>query len=245
MYPRRETAVRAAFASWLAVVAAMTVFPVASAFATGTDDLPSGATDLTTRLDASGAATETATLETPSDRDWYSVTGSYTQPTTVTVRRSDPTVTPACPSGASLQVEELSPEQQWIATQTVSPVTTAVVPIPSADSRYFVGVSASDPACSGIGYVVTVTRVPLPPTVSPEPGLGRVRRPIGDPNVAQITCGEAASNLANALDQLGADRQQLRKVSKRSRARIRRYVRHDRRVVAKWRAAKSDLCNKV
>jgi hypothetical protein len=236
--------VRACYAACLAVVA-VAVFPAATASAAGTDDDPPGATDLTAKLDAGGNATLTATLESPGDRDWYAITGSFTQPTTVTVRRSDTADTPTCPGSASLQVELLNPEQQWIATQTVSPATSAVVPIPSADSRYFVGVSTSDPACSGIGYVVTVARTPLSPTEAPQPGLGRTRRPISNPDIAQISCGEASSNLANARDQLRADRRQLRKVSRRARRRIRRYIRHDRQVVAKWRAAKAELCNKV
>lgn len=237
--------VRAAFAPCLAVVAALAVIPAAPVLAAGTDDLPSGATDLTATLDASGTATQTETLESPGDRDWYSVTGSFTQPTTVTVRRSDTADTPTCPGAASLQVELLNPEQQWIATQKISPATSAVVPIPSADSRYFVGVSTSDPACSGIGYVVAITRTPLASTTSLQPGFGRSRRPISNPNVAQINCGEATANLANARAQLRADRRHLRKVSRRARRRIRRYISHDRAVVARWRAAQAELCSKA
>jgi hypothetical protein len=237
--------VRAVFAPGLAIVVALAVVPAAPAYATGPDDLPSGATDLTAALSSAGEASVTATLESPGDRDWYAITGSFTQSTTITVRRADTQDTPTCPGSASLQVELLNPEQQWIATQTFSAPTAAVVPIPAAESRYFVGVSSSDPACAGLRYTLTVARTAVSPTARLQPGLGRSRRAISDPNAAAISCGEATSNAALALDQLRADQRALRKVSRRARPRIRRYIRVDRRVLARWRRTKAELCSKA
>jgi hypothetical protein len=206
-------------------------------------DQPSTAADLATAVRSTSPLS--ATLDHPGDHDWYFVTGSYVRLTTVTVRGRATTTPSTCTGSSALEVELLNPETQWIATQVFSQDAVAIVSIPSTPDRYFIGIGAHDPACSGLTYTIELARVTVTPAaLKIAPRGRRARQPISGGG-GDVSCTDAKANVELARQQLKYDETRLHHASAHARRRIRKVIEHDRKVLAKWEKIATSACHRA
>lgn len=96
-------------------------------------------------------------IDRPGDRDWYAAPSTSNDEFAIAyfVRFTVTAVDPSCPAADPLLVGLHNPEAHWMRTYRVRPGTDGTsIPIPASDGRYLLAVSAADPGCSGLQYLV-------------------------------------------------------------------------------------------